>query len=132
MNLDDLIYAEKINHFEADATGATALWPDTTHYRAECPASKRWFLIGGICKRDAAQTATVTIRDSSDNMILYLEFQGAATATFVYPSRSAGSLNWTIAHTGIVIDAGEYIEILFGGAQGAGAYASCIVLEVNV
>lgn len=118
--------ARRVNNYELDATGATALWPDTTHYKAEVPAGKRWFLLGGIFYRNAAVTATTYVRDSSDNIIGQLGYEGAGATRGSYPEEAQAK------GTGWVLDPGEYVDITFSGALDATAYASCCVLEIDI
>ncbi len=123
----DLANAKKVDNYEADATGATALWPDTTHYKATCPAGKRWVLIGGVVKRDVSSTLDMYVRSSATEALLQLDIQTAATGYSAYPNYLRSD-----AKTLIVLDPGDYVEALFGTAQGAGAIASCQVLEFEL
>ena len=126
---DLLTVARKLNNYEADATGGT-LWTSTTTFKCTVPVGKRWEFLFGYHKRDVSSTALVEIRDVSDDIIGSLDYQGAATAGVGYPNTSAG--NNTLPKGRVVLDVGEYILITFGTAQGVGAYASCVVLEVDV
>lgn len=125
--VDLLAVAKKLDNYDVNAT-AGGLWTDTTHYRATVPANKRWFLFGGAITRDASQTVNVSIYDSSDNPIIVLAGYSAGTGTHSYPIEG---------YSGHVIfpfpmDPGDYVEALFGGAQGVTAAATCVVLEVNI
>lgn len=117
-------FARKVNNFAVDAT-AGGLWISNTQYKAVVPASKRWFLIGGTLNRSASTTAVYSVYDSGDHLIYNLGSDTAAVGSTAYP-RNDG---WQ----GVVImDPGEYVKITCGGTQGAGAYASCVVLEVDM
>lgn len=122
-----LANARKINNWEDDATGGT-LWATTTSFKVVCPADKRWILIGGIINRDANAAAYAYIKDSSDNPIIRLSSYTAATGITQLLDYDSVS---TPTAAPFIIDAGEYVEIVFDAAQGAGAYASCVVLEID-
>lgn len=115
--------AKKKNNYVATAA---AFSESVLRHKAVVPAGKRWFLIGGYVKRDASETIIVTARDTSDNNILKLLDETASTSGVAYPEADFQFGSPT------VLDAGEYIDFTFGGNQGAGAYLSCIVLEVDV
>ena len=129
ITVDLLTVAKKVNNYDIDATGG-GLWTSTTTYKATVPAGKRWRFMFGYHKRDVSSTALVEIRDASDAIIGSLDYQGAATAGVGYPNTSAG--NNTLPKGRVILDVGEYILITFGTAQSTGAYASCVVLEVDV
>ena len=111
------------DNYEADATGATAHWPDTTHYKATVPAGKRWIFIEGVVKPDANATITGHILNDDDEVIAFLCSIGATTALQLYPT--SGLKNW------IPMKAGDYVQLTFGAAQGANAYASAIIVELD-
>lgn len=128
MNIADLFaIAKKIDNYEKDATGATALWPSTTVYKAEVPANKRWFLIGGAFNRDVSSTASFYLKDSVDQVIGFFNTYSAGTGWHRFPL-----YNGVLFPHGCIGDAGDYFTIEFGTAQGASAEASCMVLEVSV
>lgn len=123
-----ILLAEKINNYEADATSGT-LWLDTQHFRVTVPTHYRWFVIGGATTRDVSAASSVKAYDVSDQLIHTIDSQGAATGTQGWPQPVANAGNYSGGQM-IVLDAGEYIEVYFAVAQGAGASASCVVLEV--
>ena len=125
MDIRDLAIAKKVNNYAIDATGG-GLFTDTTHYRITCPAGKRWFVLSGSVKADVSATVQVHIFDSSDNIIDRLLYESASTTHFVFPESEFFTGNAKI------IDAGEYLEILFGAIQGVGAFASCTILEIDI
>lgn len=124
----------KNNNYIEDATdnaAGNAKFDSTTEQKYTVPAGLRWILIGGQVTRDANETLTVTIKDASDQLINKLTLQSAATNTVPLLT---GSSSTHCHHSGypLILDAGEYVHIEFGGAQGAGASAACQVIEVPV
>ena len=122
----------KKNYYIEDATdnAATNLkFDSTTEQKYTVPSGKRWYLIGGVVNRDVSKTLTITACDTSDKIIHSVAFASAGTGKHNYPTGVAGTAN---LHRPIILDAGEYIHIVFGDAQGAGAYASCVVIEVTL
>jgi len=127
-----LTLAKKFNNYEIDpVTGLKVLWLSTTSFRAVVPTGKRWFVIGGVVNRNVSSTLTITIRDSSNALILRIQYLAAATGISLWPSTYSDIANMDIVNP-IPLDAGEYFDLLFGTAQDAGSYASCMVLEVDV
>ncbi len=115
------------SNYEVDATGATALWSSTTTYTAIVPAGKIWLFWGGYLDGDAAETIVATIHDGSDNLILGpILSEADATVGYSYPDPALYT-----ASLPIPLLAGWYVLLTFGGAQGVGAFASCIVTEVD-
>ena len=124
---DLLTVARKVDNYTVDATGG-GLWTDTTHYRATVPVGKRWFLYGGVAQRDVSATVNMALMNVADKMVHYLATHSAATALVAYPeATNTGSMMFPIP-----LDVGEYVMMTFGVAQSTGAYATCIVLEVDV
>lgn len=130
---DLLVSARKLNYYIEDATDVAAgnLKFDSTTLQKYLPSTGyRWFFLWGVVYRDVSSTCEIDIRDSSDKIIGHLATLSAATGVASYP----GALG-TACHqvpTWFVLDPGDYINIAFGTAQGAGAYASCVVLEVQI
>ena len=115
-----------ISNYELDATGATALWPADTTYKMEVPANHIYLFWGGYLDGDAAQTIVVTIHDASDNQILGpLLSEANATVGYSYPDPALYTSQMPIP-----LQAGWYVLLTFGGAQGALAFASCICTPV--
>mgnify|MGYP000316936991 CR=1 FL=1 len=128
ISVDLLTVAKLVDNYEKDATGATAYWPDTTHYVATVPTGKRWFVFGGIAFRGVNSTVTVAIHNDSDDVVHYIADHGAAAGIASYPeSANTGALAFPL-----VMDAGWYVRMTFGVAQNANSYASCLVLEVDI
>jgi hypothetical protein len=119
----------KVNNYIEDATdnaATNAKWTSTTEQEYTVPTNRRWFLFGGQVTRDANETLDIYIKDSSDNIIAHICDQAAATGIFHYPEEAmTGNLIFPL-----ILDEGEYVHIVCGGAQGAGATASCVVVEV--
>lgn len=128
ISVDLLTVARVITNYEKDATGGTTRWPDTTHYKVTVPPGKRWFVWGGVVNRDASQTVAIWVKDSSDNVLFQMAAYSAATGPTPYPIEVyVGKIVLPIP-----MDAGTYIEMIFGGAQSTAAYASCIVSEIDI
>lgn len=125
---DLLAQARLITNYEKDATGATTRWPDTTHYKVTVPVGKRWFCYGGIISRSDSDAVAVWHKDASDNVLHEFDSKSAATGPLPWPSGTT----YVSSNFPFPMDAGTYIEMIFGGAQGATAYASCIVLEIDI
>lgn len=124
-----LTIARKVDNWEEDATGATALWPTDKLYKAEVPAGKRWFFFGGIVNRDVPSTVTAYIRDSANENIRILDDFSSASGMSSYPSNSEGGINPQMCGF-IIMDPGDYVALVFGTSQTAAAYASAQVLEI--
>lgn len=117
-----------VDNYEKDATGATALWPDTTHYKAEVPSGMRWFVFGGSCYRDASATVEMAVYNASDEEVLILSYAAASAAKMGFPTTDDTTL--ATQPPLIILDEGYYIYYTFGAAQGANAYASVMAIEV--
>lgn len=120
-----LTVTKKVNNYALDATGG-GLWISTTEFRVTCPADKRWFLVGGVVKRNVSSTLIGYIRDVSDNLLFKLCDESAAASTTSFPEA-----DYQIG-TMPIMDAGEDLTLIFGTAQDAGSRASCVVLEIDV
>ena len=114
------------SNYEVDATGTTALWPDTTHYTAIVPAGKIWWFWGGYQDGSVNGTVVGTIKDGSDNILFVILSEADATVAIGYPDPALVNVNMPIPML-----AGWYLELLYQNAQGAAAYASCVVTEVD-
>ncbi|GAI69232.1 unnamed protein product [marine sediment metagenome] len=128
MNIIELLaIARKVDNYENDpVAGLKVLWTSTTVFQATCPAGKRWFLLGGYIDRDVAATCVVRIRDSAANFLRSLSDAAASTVRIPLIENE-------FAQTGIfILDPGDYVHVYFGVAQGAAAFASCQVLEVDI
>jgi len=126
----DLIGARKLDNYAKDAT-AGGLWTSTTTFRVTCPVGKRWFFVGCTSYRDAAATKMARIYDVSDNVLQQVYVDAATTGIACFPSTVVGVTVLTPLIP-FVLDATDYIELTFGAAQGAGAFASVQVLEVSL
>lgn len=121
----DLTRARKLNNYVLDATGG-GLFTSTTRYRVTVPPGKRWILLGGIINRDNSSTLSIYLYDVDDNIIGRLLQEAAGTGIDSFPEEE-----WSIG-TSWVLDPGEYIESIYGTAQGVAAYHTCVVLEVSI
>lgn len=112
--------ARKVNNYLSPASA----WDSTTAHHYVVPADKRWILLYGIVNLDASGTLSVYVRDAADKIVGLLATYAAGTGVKAYPIDAYWSGDGPI-----VLDAGEYIRLVCGAAQGAGAYSSCVVLE---
>lgn len=123
-----LTVAKKVTEFLEDATIA---FDSTTEHKITCPVDKRWFLIGGCTGRDNSSTLDITIRNASDEILLWMEDSAAGTGQTSWPSLVAATKH--IIHSRlIIVDAGEYVSWIWGTAQGASATLSYSYLEIDV
>jgi len=118
--------SRKTDHYEKYAVAGTSYWVDTTHVKWTCPVSTRWILLGGSIYRSQSSTLTVAVYDSSDNIINYLSYKAAATGNTGFPDSTF------TGNAIIIIDAGQYVQATFGTAQNTSAYASCVVIVIDV
>ena len=123
-----LTVAKKITTF---LENATTVFDSTTSHKLTCPTDKRWFLLGGMTSRDISSTLDVVIRNTDDEIVSWLEDTAAGTGTTSFPSSVAATKHMIVTHPP-VLDAGEYIEWMFGTAQDTAAIITCHVLEVDV
>lgn len=112
---------------------ATTYSESDKHHKCTVPAGKRWFLIGGHVTRSQSSTLDVTMKASSDENLWYFCDEAAATSFINYPNiaTTATFLRGTPPFP-FVMDAGTYIDFLFGAAQAAGDTISCMVIEVDI
>lgn len=122
-----LTLAEKVNNYLTPASA----FDSTTQHQYVVPTGKRWFVLGGTCNRNAAATITITARDVSDQILIHIDYQGSSTGVHSWPNSNASGTEYFYTFP-LVLDAGEYIRIVYSAAQGAGAFSSCVVLEVDV
>ena len=115
------------SHYEIYTDGTNDVWwDDTTHYVVTVPAGKIHLLWGGYVDIENNATLDVTIRDASDNIIMYLLDEAAGTAAFHYPDPAVCGVGHPIP-----LLAGWYAEALFGAAQSTAAFASCVCTIVD-
>lgn len=128
MIVAELLTVSKLqDNYDVDAT-AGGLWTATTTYQATVPAGKRWKLLGGSVYRSVNATVIVEIRNAANQAIVRLDSLSASTGTSSYPGASyIGPVC-----SGLMMDPGWYILMTFGVAQDASAWASAVVLEVDV
>lgn len=129
MNIADAIhFAKKVNNRLSPAS----VWDSVTQHQFVVPGGKRWIVIGGAINRNAAETVSTAAYDLADNIIVQIDYQSAAASTTVWPSTAASGAIPQFPFGGLVLDSGEYIRLTFGGNQGAGAWITCMVLELSV
>ena len=126
-----LTVAKKIDNYAADATGG-GLWTSTTTYEVTVPAGKRWFLLGGVIKPDTSATTSTTAYNAADEPLYKIGYQAAGTNLQAMLKQTADYNHANPHGHPLVLDAGDYVDVEFGAAQGASAYCSCVVLEVDV
>ena len=121
-----------LEQYIVDATDTGAgndKWTSTTVQSYIVPTGFAWWLIGGHVNRDT-QTGTATllvqIFNGANKLVLQLDTQTNATGTTPYPnSTSTGAINFPF-----FMEAGWYVKVTVGEAQGALATASCYVMQV--
>lgn len=131
---DIIMTGRKVNNFITDATDnapTNAKWTSTTEQEYTVPSGKRWYLLGGIVNADVNATCTVRIEDSSNNIIQQLHYESARTGICAYPQQYSSGYSQNAPFI-MILDAGELVKIVMGAAQGAGAFASCVVIEVTL
>ena len=107
-----------------DNDGTNAKWTSTTVQTYTVPAGKVWALWGGQVTRDANETLVVNMTDGT-NVILNCATEGAATGQTSLLA-DVGNLSLPL-----IMPAGYTVVITAGGAQGAGAKATCVVSEIT-
>jgi hypothetical protein len=122
-----------LSNYIVDATDNGAgndKWTSTTVQSYTVPTGSRWFLYGGIVKRDVntgTATLAVELYNAAAKLILSLDTAVAATGTTTYPDTTyTGDIMFPIP-----MAAGWYVKITIGEAQGAAAAATCMVREVS-
>lgn len=108
--------------------GAANFSVSTTNHKITVPTGVRWLFFGGRVNRSANATLVIRLYESGDEVILQLQDDAAATGATNYPNTDKAEM--TVPGMPIPLKAGDYINIVFGAAQGATASCSAIVLEV--
>lgn len=111
-----------------DAAAGNAKWDSTTVQTYTVPDNRVWYFYGGSVLNSVDATVTVNLHDAADNIVLGLASiaaPGAATRV-QYPDSDIGYV-----HRPIKMQAGWYIKITMGAAQGAAATATCLVDETH-
>ncbi len=109
-----------------DNAATNAKWTSTTEQTYTVPAGTYWILWGGYVTRDAAETLDTVLNDGT-NDIMVLSDQAAAANTTDLLADLPGNY-----YMPMFLPAGYNIHITAGGAQGAGAKATCVVTEVTL
>lgn len=132
--IDLQLLGYKKNYYIEDATDNASdnlKFDSDTAQKYIVPAGKRWLLIGGNVNRDVSSTLLVRLHDAANKVILTLANESAGTGVTVFPNGGTNDENFRPIGP-IILDAGEYVRILFGTAQTGAAWASCMVIEVGV
>ena len=117
------IYTSKVK-------GGTNFSESNQEHRWTVPANKRWHLLWGAAQPDSSATVNVVARDAANDAISYLANMGATTGFCAFPNATAnGTLDYSTME---IFEAGEYIRVAFGAAQGASAYVFLRVIEEDV
>ena len=109
-----------------DNAGTNLKWTSTTVQTYTVPAGTYWLLWGGQVTRDAAETLVVNLTDGT-NILMNLATEGAAASQTSLLADLPGQY-----HMPMLLPAGYEVVITAGGAQGAGAKATCVVTEVTL
>lgn len=100
-------------------------WTSTTVQTYTVPSNKRWLLWGGQVTRDANETLVVNLTDGT-NTIMNLATAAAGTGQSDLLEDLPGNFSLPM-----ILEAGWTVVITAGGAQGAGAKATCVVTEYS-
>ena len=115
-----------ISNYEIYTGVSDTYWVDTTHYVVTVPADHIYLFWGGYLDGDAAGTINIYIKDASDNIIMGpMLTEADCRVGYGYPDPALIHVNMPIP-----LQAGWYVELLYGGAQGAGAFASCVCTPI--
>lgn len=131
LTVDLLTIAKKVNNYIVDAGDNAAgnlKWDSNTQQVYTVPINKRWVLMQSHVILSDSATLVIYARDVSDNTIALLANYSAGTGSKQYPAQAISART----NFPFFLDAGEDIFITCGAAQGAGAKASCVVLEIDV
>ncbi len=132
-----LTVAKKVNNYIIDATDTGTgndKWESSTLQEWTVPADKRWILLYGVLSRENSSTSTCLILDSSGGVIGKIHDMSAGTGvTPLIPVGFATREHLQQGQMGqLILDAGEQVQLTLGTAQGSAAYASLVVLEIDV
>lgn len=125
---------KKLDNYITDATDNAAgneKFDSTTEQTYTVPTGKRWLFMYGYLKLDVNATFTAYLFNVDDELVAVLASAAAGTGRKTYPGTLSGSINGSLGYP-YPMDEGDYIKLTAGAAQGAGAAASCAVLEVDV
>lgn len=109
--------------------GASNFSESTSRHHMDVPSGKRWWLFGGNTNRSASATVDIYVRDASANLKFILQDDAAATGVTCFPNPTADELR--PISMPIPLEETDYIDFLFGAAQGAAAYVAVIIIEVD-
>lgn len=122
--------ARKFNTYEKYAASGTTYWTDTTHYRITCPADKRMFILYGMHNAHVSATRTISIHNVGDDLIQMVHYLAAGTGGVPIPDTVEVASTVSPAVWPLILDEGEYFEILFGAVQDTDSLASFTILEI--
>ena len=111
--------------------GGAAFNVDTQHHRFIVPPGKRWLFFFGIAHPDVSGTVLVYLRNPDDKLLGTLGSFTAGTTQNKYPEPNvANQINENDCP--FVMEAGWYIETVWGDVQTTAAKISCIILEIDI
>ena len=104
-------------------------WTSTTVQSWTVPAGKMWWFYGGSVKNNVDATVTVDIYNDADKIVLGLASIAVpgAGVRVQYPDSDIGYVQRPVP-----MEAGWYVKLVMGAAQGAAAEATCLVHECVV
>jgi hypothetical protein len=116
-----------------ELTGGSNFSESTTEHRITVPTGKRYYVFCGSVDPDNNSTVTIRVKSSGGKTYGLLMSEAATTTLKVWGS-TVESVNNSRSVSGIPypLDAGDYVQVEFGAAQGATSEIVTAWLEVNV
>lgn len=129
-----LTKARLIDTYEKYAASGCTYWTSSTVYKAEVPASKRWFVMWIQHDRDTSSTSITAVYNSSDVRLGVLISAGAGTTLISWPNHEdqVAHLTNVAGPLGLVLDAGYYIQTTYGTAQSTSAIQTIHAIEIDI
>lgn len=123
----DLLQVGKI--VDEAQLNATTNWDSTTQHKYTVPAGRRAFFICGFVSRSDAATAQMTAVRSDAKVLAHFGSHSSATGGCGFPTNQSNYFNPSYP---LILEAGDYIQLTCGAAQGATAYVVIRVIEVDI